>query len=302
MSRRVLVTGSEGFTGFYVCKELREAGWDVWGAGLQPKPDDPQYLQINLLNPDTLNPIADSIKPDVVIHLAAIAFVAESDPNIFYQVNLMGTRNLLEVLANATTPPDCTILASSANVYGNSDLEVLSEDSPVNPANDYAVSKLAMEYMAKTFVNRLPIIITRPFNYTGVGQSDRFLIPKIVHHFRKRCSQIELGNLDVEREFSDVRDVAVLYRLLAEREPIGETVNLCSSQPLSLRSCIQLAESISGHRIDVTVNPDFVRQNEIKTLFGNRNKLIRLLQPVPPREIRDTFKWMLSATSDLRKS
>ena len=123
------------------------------GAGLQPKPDDAQYLQIDLLNPDTLKPIADKIKPDVVIHLAAIAFVAEKDPNIFYQVNLVGTTPF-EVLANAKNPPECTILASSANVYGNSDLEVLSEDSPVNPANDYAVSKLAMEYMAKTFMDR----------------------------------------------------------------------------------------------------------------------------------------------------
>ena len=105
MSKRVFITGSAGFTGKYVCDEFRRAGWEVWGAGLQPKPDDAQYLQIDLLEPDTLKPIADKIKPDVVIHLAAIAFVAEKDPNIFYQVNLMGTRNLLEVLANARGRP-----------------------------------------------------------------------------------------------------------------------------------------------------------------------------------------------------
>ena len=134
---------------------------------MQAKPEDAQYLQIDLLQPDSLKPIAEKIKPDVVIHLAAIAFVAESDPNIFYQVNLMGTRNLLDVLANADKPPECTILASSANVYGNSELEVLSEDSPVNPANDYAVSKLAMEYMAKTFMDRLPIVITAFQLYGG---------------------------------------------------------------------------------------------------------------------------------------
>ena len=294
MSRRVLVTGSEGFTGKYVCDEFSRAGWEVWGAGLQPKSDDARYLQIDLLNPDTLKPIADKIKPDVVIHLAAIAFVAESDPNIFYHVNLMGTRHLLEVLANAKKPPECTILASSANVYGNSDLEVLSEDSPVNPANDYAVSKLAMEYMAKTFMDRLPITITRPFNYTGVGQSERFLIPKIVSHFRRQMDAIELGNLDVAREFSDVRDIAEIYRLLVEHQPIGETTNVCSGTPISLEECLSTAKKLSGHKIEVRINPMFVRNNEVKRLSGNRKKLESLLTIPKPRPFRDTLAWMLN--------
>ena len=156
----------------------------------------------------------------MVVHLAALAFVAEQDPALFYQVNVIGTRNLLEALCNQSTHSECTILASSANVYGNSELEIISESSPTRPANDYAVSKLTMEYLAKTYCDKLPITITLPFNYTGVGQSDRFLIPKIVKHFKKRAPVIELGNLDVAREFSDVRDVALIYRLLAEHRPI----------------------------------------------------------------------------------
>ena len=293
MSKRVLITGSEGFTGKYVSAEFTQAGWEVWGAGVQAKPEDAQYLQIDLLQPDSLKPIVEKIKPDVVIHLAAIAFVAESDPNIFYQVNLMGTRNLLDVLASADSPPECTILASSANVYGNSELEVLSEDSPVNPANDYAVSKLAMEYMAKTFMDMLPIVITRPFNYTGMGQSAKFLIPKIVQHFNSRAPVIELGNLDVEREFSDVRDIAVYYRLIAEHQRIGETLNLCSGSPISLQHCLRLATEISGHDIEVSVNPDFVRSNEVKRLLGNRNKLETLLSPDPPTSFTKTLTWMI---------
>ena len=145
MTQRILVTGSEGFTGRYVCDEFAGAGWEVWGAGLQPKPDNPRYLNINLLQPETLGPIGERAKPHVVVHLAASAFVAEADPTAFYNMNLMGTRHLLETLSGATMPPLCTILASSANVYGNSILEVLDETSPTHPANDYAVSKLAME-------------------------------------------------------------------------------------------------------------------------------------------------------------
>ena len=293
MSKRVFITGSEGFTGRYVTEEFKRAGWEVWGAGLQPKPEQAQYLQIDLLKPESLVPIATKVQPDVVIHLAAMAFVAEDDANGFYQVNLMGTRNLLEVLSAAKTPPECTIVASSANVYGNSTLEVLSEDSPTNPANDYAVSKLAMEYLAKTFKERLPITITRPFNYTGVGQSERFIIPKIVSHFKRQAQVIELGNLDVAREFSDVRDIALIYRLLAEQGPIGEVINLCSGQPISLNKCLSLATEISGHELSVTVNPAFVRNNEIKRLSGDRGKLETLVAAPIPREFGETLEWML---------
>ena len=293
MSRRVLITGSEGFTGRYVCDEFARADWEVWGAGVQSKPQNKQYLQIDLLRPETLKPIADRIKPDVVIHLAALAFVAEEDPALFYQVNVIGTRNLLEALCRQETPPECTILASSANVYGNSELEILSETSPTQPANDYAVSKLAMEYLAKTYSGRLPITITRPFNYTGVGQSGRFLIPKIVDHIKRQAPVIELGNLDVAREFSDVRDVAMIYRLLAEHQPIGETINLCSGQPLSLNKCVSLASEISGHTLGIEVNPAFVRGNDIARLSGDRSKLESLIAAPTPRDFSETLEWML---------
>ena len=246
MTQRVLVTGSEGFTGRYVCDEFAGAGWEVWGAGVQPKPDNPRYLNINLLQPETLGLIGERAQPHVVVHLAASAFVAEADPTAFYTVNLLGTRHLLEALSTATTPPLCTILASSANVYGNSTLEVLDETATTHPANDYAVSKLAMEYLAKTYMTRLGIVITRPFNYTGVGQEPRYLIPKIVNHFKARAPHIELGNTDVARDFSDVRDIARAYRLLAEAQPHGETFNLCSGEATALETLIQMASEITG--------------------------------------------------------
>ena len=297
MSKRIFITGSEGFTGRYVTEEFLRAGWEVWGAGLQPKPEQPQYLQIDLLKPETLKPIATKIQPDVVIHLAAMAFVAEDDANSFYQVNLIGTRNLLEVLSAAKKPPECTIVASSANVYGNSTLEVLSEDSPTSPANDYAVSKLAMEYLAKTYMDRLGIVITRPFNYTGVGQSNRFLIPKIVEHFKARAPVIELGNIDVARDFSDVRDVSEMYRLLAERQPIGKTINLCSGTSTSLRQCLRIAAEFSGHSVDVRVNPAFVRDQEVRRLSGDRKKLEALAPAKIMRPLNETLRWMLSQAS-----
>lgn len=293
MSKRILVTGSEGFTGRYVTEEFERAGWNVWGAGLQPKPERSQYLQIDLLKPETLKPITTEVQPDLVVHLAAMAFVAEENADSFYQVNLIGTRNLLEALSSSTTPPQCTILASSANIYGNSILEVLREDSPANPTNDYAVSKLAVEYLAKTYMGRLGIVITRPFNYTGVGQDVRFLIPKIVQHFKERAAAISLGNIQVARDFSDVRDVARAYRLLAEASPVGKTFNVCSGEATDLEACLNMASQITGHDIEVIINPDFVRENEVKTLRGSCEKLDRTIGKFRESNIFDTLEWML---------
>ena len=295
MSRRVLVTGSEGFTGRYVCDEFARAGWEVWRAGLQTQPDRLRYLQIDLLKPETLTRIVDIASPDVVVHLAASAFIAQDDATAFYGINLLGTRHLLEALSHAHTPPTCTILASSANVYGNTTLGMLDETSPTHPANDYAVSKLAMEYLAKTYMNKLGIVITRPFNYTGVGQEQRYLIPKIVAHFKARATTIELGNTDVARDFSDVRDVARFYRLLAEASPCGETFNLCSGEATAIESCITMASEITGHDIEVRVNPDFVRSIEIKTLRGSRTKLENAVGQQKRHGIRETIEWMLKS-------
>ena len=295
MTQRVLVTGSEGFTGRYVCDEFTSAGWEVWGAGVQPKPDTPRYLNINLLQPETLGLISERAKPHVVVHLAASAFVAEADPTAFYNVNLLGTRHLLEALSTASAPPLCTILASSANVYGNSTLEVLDETAATHPANDYAVSKLAMEHLAKTYMARLGIVLTRPFNYTGVGQESRYLIPKIVNHFKTRAPHIELGNTDIARDFSDVRDIARAYRMLAEARPLGETFNLCTGDATSLETCLAIASEITGYDIEVRVNPDLVRENEIKTLCGCRKKLDSAIGHSGRHEIRGTLKWMLGS-------
>ncbi len=296
MSRRVLVTGSEGFTGVYVCQELRAGGWDVWGAGLTAKSDDPRYIKIDLQNAASLEQIA-AIRPDVVIHLAAMAFVAEPDPAPFYHINLLGTRNLLEALCRSKHPPDCTIIASSANVYGNAQAGILSEDIQPNPVNDYAVSKLAMEYLARTYMDRLGIVITRPFNYTGVGQSDRFLIPKIVDHFRRRAPSINLGNLNVERDYSDVRDIARYYRLLSERQPIGATLNLCSSTTSKISEILALLEKNTQHRLEVISDETLRRRNEVHSLFGDNARLAGITGSQTLISLESTLHWMVSSVA-----
>ena len=219
--KRALITGAEGFTGRYLARELERCGWDVWGTDVLDKPSDPRYRRSDLTDRESLQRIVDEIQPHAVVHLAGIAFVAHGNADAFYRVNLMGARNLLAALAETASRPRCVLLASSANVYGNRTEGVLKETTPPNPANDYAVSKLAMEYMARLWLDRLPVVLARPFNYTGVGQGEAFLLPKVVAHFRRRAEVIELGNLDVWRDFSDVRAVVHAYRRLLEVCPAG---------------------------------------------------------------------------------
>lgn len=297
-ARRVLVTGLHGFTGRYLQLALEQRGWQVWGLGAQPAASaDPRYLQADLHDSAALAHAIARAQPHAVVHLAAIAFVGHGDADAFYRTNLLGTRHLLAALAQQSAPPTRVLLASSANVYGNQTEGMLDESTPPQPANDYAVSKLAMEHMARLWAAQLPITLVRPFNYTGVGQSEQFLLPKIVAHFQRRAATLELGNLDVWRDFSDVRAVADAYcRLLDAPGAAGATVNLCSGQAHSLREVIALVEQLSGHRLRVQVNPAFVRANEVRTLQGDPARLRALIGAdwcSPP--LPDTLRWMLQA-------
>ncbi len=291
--KTVLVTGIHGFTGRYMQAELVAAGYTVVGLGATPGFES-NYRQVDLMNADVLKRELQKLQPDFVVHLAALAFVGHGDANAFYQVNLLGARNLLEAIAAMGKRPEGVLLASSANVYGNVSEGILAENAMPAPANDYAVSKLAMEYLARLYFDKMPIVITRPFNYTGIGQSQNFLIPKIVSHFRSKATVIELGNLDVSRDFGDVRAVVQAYRKLIETPAAaGSIINVSAGVAYSLREVVSLCEDITRHKITIKVNPTFVRENEIKFLCGDPSRLSNLLDGWEPIPLSNTLRWML---------
>lgn len=290
----VLLTGANGFTGRYVRAELEAAGYKVVGA-VVGAPKGPHEVGLDITSPDNCRRVMEKVRPDYLVHLAAISFVQHADADAFYRVNVIGTINLLQAMADAKISPRRVLIASSANVYGNATSGVITEEQAPQPINHYAVSKLAMEFMVKTWFDRMPIVLTRPFNYTGVGQAPHFLVPKIVSHFVQRAPVIELGNLDVERDFSDVRMVAHAYRGLLEHDCAGEVVNICSGRPYSLRNIIGMMQDIAGYEIDVRVNPAFVRQSEVKTLVGSVDKLHSLIGNFEPIPLQETLRWMAQA-------
>lgn len=292
---RALITGVRGFTGAYLAQELATAGYQVFGTAHGAQESGAGIYSVDLCDRKALQQVLAEVRPDVVAHLAAISFVAHGDVEEIYRVNVVGTRNLLEGLANLPHQPHAVLLASSANIYGNTTTEVINESEPALPANDYAVSKLAMEHVARLWMDRLPIIVTRPFNYTGVGQAENFLLPKIVSHFQRRASLIELGNLDVARDFSDVRTVVQAYARLLQLAPKGQTFNVCSGQAYSLREVLGMVAQLAGYEIDVRVNPAFVRANEVHKLVGDSAKLRLCIGELPTIALQETLAWMLNA-------
>jgi nucleoside-diphosphate-sugar epimerase len=280
---RLLLTGAFGFTGRHLAVAAQRVGFEVC------------CLQSNITDAQALAAEVARFAPTHVVHLAAISAVTHVDELAFYQVNVLGTDNLLKVLSTLPNTPSKVLLASSANVYGNCEQSPIAETQSPAPLNHYAISKLAMEQVARMFADKLPVVTVRPFNYTGVGHDDRFVIPKLVDHFVRKAAQVELGNLEVQREFNDVRMVVDTYLRLLVSGQAGETYNVCTGRPVALQEVVQTLTALTGHSMAVVVNPAFVRANEISCLCGSPVKLIAAIGPLQEYALADTLQWMLDA-------
>lgn len=294
---RILVTGADGFAGPYVIKALAANGHTV--AALTRKAADLQQDAVTSRHDADLGEfsavaeVVDEVRPEAVIHLAAVSFVGHSDVREIYTSNILGTRNLLEALARAEVPGNVMVV-SSANIYGNRTSGPLHEGLQPDPRSDYALSKLACEHLAGMYSDRLATMVVRPFNYTGVGQSNTFLIPKIVEHTRARAPDIELGNLKVARDFSDVRFFAEAVRRLIELpDGRGRTVNICSGRAVTLTGLLDLVAELSGHRMVVKTNAQLVRTQEVEQLWGDDTLLQTLAGPLSGPSLEETIDWML---------
>ena len=262
---KILVTGADGFTGRHFCSYSKKLGNSIY------------ELKSNLLDFQSLENEIKSINPDAVVHLAAISFVGEANKLSFYDVNVMGTVNLLEAIKKTSRKPKI-ILASSANIYGNSDVKSIDESVKPHPINHYAMSKLSMEYMSHTYMKDLNIVITRPFNYTGLGQNINFIIPKLVNHFKDKKSDILLGNIDVKREFNDISLVCKYYLGLIYYGIPSETYNVCTGNIYSLKEIIANLENLTSHHINIKIGDNLIRDNELKILKGNPQKIKNLMK------------------------
>jgi len=278
---KILLTGADSFTGVHFIKKCKDLHIDIIP------------LKSDLLN---LNDLHDEIKNlyvDYVVHLAGISFVNHDNQDIFDSVNVFGTRNLLSALKDMKKRPSKILLASSANIYKSIQSGLITESSEIEPINPYAKSKFEMEKMAiELYGNVFKFIIVRPFNYTGKSQNNLFLVPKIVDHFKRKFHSIELGALDVKREFNDVRFVVDCYISLLKNLDDNEIINICTGNSFSINDVLNKMKCITDHHPEIKVNQDFIRKNEVKNLAGSPNKLLKFSMIKNNYNLDQTLMWM----------
>ena len=280
---KVLITGIHGFTGVHLATELRGAGYQVVG------------LSSDILNVPDLRSEIENVAPDYVVHLAAISDTVHSQVEQIYQTNIVGTLNLLDVLKASSSLVKRVIVASSASVYGNVYAEPVSEQLCPRPVSHYGCSKLSMEHLIESYRRSLDIVVVRPFNYTGVGHDCRFLIPKIVSAYVDKQPVLELGNVNVAREFNDVRDVCRVYRNILERANCPSILNICSGRAIYIAELIDLMDELAGSKMEVHTDSSLVRSNEIDVLCGDPQLLQSTVGVRWNYTIRDTLDWMYSS-------
>ncbi len=272
---KIFITGINGFTGKHLEAYLVKNNYIVFGTVLGNSLRKNHFC-CDILDENQLFEILNQIKPTYVVHLAAISFVASKNQQNMYNVNIFGTLNLINAIERLDYKPKKILIASSAAIYGNIEGELNEQMCPA-PVNHYGNSKLVMENMLKSYFINQNIIITRPFNYTGLEQESHFLIPKIISHYKQKKDIIELGNIDVFREFNNVDYVIKCYIELLFSDYKSEVVNVCTGNELSINNILDKISLIAGYRIQVKVNPDFVRKNEVKILKGSVDKLHRMI-------------------------
>lgn len=277
LAKRLLVTGLDGFVGSTVRQligspSLRDRFELVVPSGA-----------IELRDRKSLIAAITETRPNCVLHLAGQSFVPASikDPLATYEVNFLGTLNLLEALKSCDFSGRF-LYASSGDVYGWMPLEDLpvTEKHFVHPRNPYAVSKVAAELLCMQWnlAHDFDVVIARPFNHIGAGQAEWFVVSDFARQVAevklgRRAPEIRVGSIDVTRDFTDVRDVVLAYMLLLESGQSGEIYNVCSGREQTIRSMLDGLFKISGIDCRIIEEAGRKRPKEQTRMFGSYAKL-----------------------------
>jgi GDP-4-dehydro-6-deoxy-D-mannose reductase len=304
---RVLITGASGFAGGYLARACAAAGEDVLGVSRRGElpADGGSGRAVDLRDLDAVRALFAATRPDVVYHLAALSSVGRSweDPVGTVQDNVATAVNVLEAL-RLDARDARVVWVSTCEVYGTPAQLPITEDTPVRPANPYAVSKTTGDLLAGVYADAhdLDIVRARPFNHAGPGQLPIFIVSSLAQQAADGIVggveriRVVTGNPDTRRDFTDVRDVARAYRLLAAHGRRGEIYNVSSGISRSAAEQVQLlGELIAPADLEHVVDPDRVRAHEVMDLRGSNDKIGAEAgwQPeIPFRQtMHDTLRW-----------
>lgn len=293
--QRLLVTGLTGFVGSHLKQFLEHEGGKRW---LFTSP-----AAFDLNDKASIQQALGNQAPEAVIHLAGQSFVPEAfrDPAGTLNTNLIGTLNLLQSLKDIGFKGSF-LYVSSGDVYGqvSEDDLPITEAHPASPRNPYSVSKLAAETLCRqwSFVEPWRIMIARPFNHIGPGQNESFIVPSVARQLNliRRGLQrphIEVGDVDITRDFIDVQDVVNAYLQILENGENGEVYNVCSGLERSVRELIETMIRLSGTQADMTTAPSRFRPSEQRRVCGSYRKLHQATGWEPQVDLQDTLKRVL---------
>ena len=288
---RVFITGATGFAGSFLLEDLIAAGHHVTAfthpaTSHQQLPEHPlvEAFEGDLLDAKSLQTAVFQTQPDVIYHLAGQAYPARSwkDPALTMAVNTGGTANLLQAAVAFGRPR--VVVVTSAEIYGRveaADLP-LTEASLPHPRHPYGVSKLAAGQLASVYWERyqLPVVEARPFNHIGPRQALGFVVPDFVSQLAaiklgQKPPVIQVGNLDAQRDFTDVRDVARAYQALAEKGEPGEAYFICSGQPVAIHHVLNTLIEAAGAPVSIEYDPERMRPSDTPCLYGSYAKIQR---------------------------
>ncbi len=316
MSDRFLITGVNGFVGRHLSRALLDRGAEVHGTAFAPE-EDPlagagldgvvQHA-VDVRSREEVENVIGEVEPDGVFHLAGIAFVpdARKNPTLAFDINALGTIRVMSAM-HRLCPKGRIVSIASSEVYGlveESDLPI-DENVGLRPLTPYAASKAAADLAAYQWAEGegLDVVRVRPFNHTGAGQRTVFVCPDFATQIAEiekgsRAAVMQVGDLDVVRDFSDVRDVVAAYLALYDKGHRGEAYNVCSGVGRSIRQILDELIAHGGADIEVTVDPEKVRPRRIPTFVGSSAKLRDHTGWRPKRDWSET---LLSVLADCRE-
>jgi nucleoside-diphosphate-sugar epimerase len=287
---KILITGIEGFVGRHLAKHFMSCGHRPCGTVLRAGDLEQMkklYPEISFVQADLrfaaglVEPLS-TWKPDAIVHLAAQSSgaLAAKDPVTTYRINLLGTVNLFETVRRLGWEGRI-LLVSTADVYGRiTPARPAREDDPFAPLGHYAASKVMAELVAQEYFKNHGVrsVRARSFPHTGPGQSDTFALSSFARQIAgvelKRSGRIKVGNLDVVRDYSDVRDVVRAYADLLERGRDGEAYNVAGGKGRSLQNMLEMLASRARVPVEITKDRKRVRSVDIDYQVGDRSKIL----------------------------
>lgn len=249
---------------------------------------------VDLTDTSSLRSAVNKIKPDIILNLAAISDLDKYPLATIYDNNAFSIVRILELL-NEVSFQGRFINTSSSLVYNTSNEGVCSEEEALKPRHHYSCAKAMADNMFAIMGDELDLLSVRPFNCIGVGQSSRYVVPKIVKHFKNRDAHMELGSIDNKRDFVDVRDIASMYEAVCFQRPKNSNViNFCSGFGTSVRDIVEEMEKLTGHIVRIDISSNLTRPGDDYHSVGD----VRYLRDIgftPKYKLSDTLSWVLNS-------